>query len=211
MRCSRLLPVLLLMAVGSSSHAEHLGVIGPTYPIAEESAIDMLMRKMQEKEKSGELKQLQEEGIRRSLNSVRNMRPVPGIVTATERSYRLIDPTVTYAQPIATDDGRIVAPAGTRVNPLDTITLSKTLVFFNGNDPVQREAVRKLVAKGRNRVKPILVAGSWLDMSKAWHTQVYFDQQGLLSRRFGIRVVPTVLRQQGSFIRLDEIPAKELQ
>ena len=85
-------------------------------------------------------------------------------------------------------------------------------LFFDGRDPEQREAVGRLVAKGGQlKVKPILVAGSWLDLTKAWKTQVFYDQKGTLSKRFGITAVPAVIRQQGKMLVLDEIPAKELQ
>ena len=203
---------LLLAALAMSAQAIELGRIGPTYPIGEESALDMVMKKLRQKERSGELKRLQGEGIRRSMTSIRNMPPVEGIATVRSRAQRVIDPTVSYARSVTTDDGRVVIPAGSRINPLDTISLSKALVFFDGRDPEQREAVARLVAsKGQLRLKPILVAGSWLDLTKAWKTQVFYDQQGVLSRRFGITAVPAVIRQQGRMLVLDEIPAKELR
>lgn len=212
MRFSSGCVALLLAALAVSAQAIELGRIGPTYPIGEESALDMVMKKLRQKERSGELRRLQEEGVRRSMASIRNMPPVEGISTVHSRAQRLIDPTVSYARSVTTDDGRVVIPAGTRVNPLDTINLSKTLVFFDGRDPEQREAVARLVAsQGQLRLKPILVAGSWLDLTKAWKTQVFYDQQGVLSRRFGITAVPAVIRQQGRMLVLDEIPAKELR
>lgn len=212
MRFSRGWGALLLAALLPAAQAVDLGRIGPTYPIGEQSALDMVMNKLRQKERSGELKRLQEEGIRRSLESIRNMPPVEGIATVQARAQRLIDPSVSYARSVTTDDGRVVIPAGTRINPLETISLSKTLVFFDGRDPEQREAVARLVAsKGQLQLKPILVAGSWLDLTKTWKTQVFFDQQGALSRRFGITAVPAVIRQQGRMLVLDEIPAKELR
>lgn len=212
MRFSKLIAALLVAAILPTAQATELGSIGPTYPIGEESAIDMIMKKLRQKERSGELKRLQEEAIRHSLDSVQNMNPVDRIVTAQARLQRFIDPTVTYAKPVTTDDGRIVIPAGTKINPLDMTGLSKTLVFFDGLDPEQREAVARLVAKsGQLKVKPILVAGSWLDLTRAWKTQVFYDQKGLLSKRFGITAVPAVIRQQGRMLVLDEIPAKDLQ
>jgi conjugal transfer pilus assembly protein TraW len=191
--------------------ADELGAIGPTYPIGEESALDTILKRLKEKERTGELKRIQQEAIKRSINSVKNPRPVAGIVTVQERSQRLIDPTVTYSQAIKTDDGQIVVPAGARVNPLLVTGLTKRLVFFDGRDKGQTEAVRKLVAKYATKVKPILVAGSWYDTSKAWKTQVYYDQHGKLSQRFGVNAVPTVISQQGGMLLLEEVPAKELQ
>lgn len=200
-----------LAAACIGAQAEELGQIGPVYPIGEESALDTILARLKEKERTGELKRIQQEAIRRSVASAKNPKPVEGLTTVQERSKRLIDPTVTYSRAITTDDGQIVVPAGSKINPLLVTSLSKRLVFFDGRDKAQAEAVRKMVAKGGAKVKPILVAGSWFDTSKAWKTQVYYDQQGKLSQRFGIRAVPSVISQQGAMLLVEEVPAKELQ
>ncbi len=214
MRCSRPVPALVALAalaLATLGQAQTLAPIGPVYPIAEANALDMVMNRLQRMERSGELQRLQEQAVRRSLNSITRMRPLNGLTAVTHRAQRWIDPTVTYGQSITTDDGRIVVPAGTRVNPLEIMTLTRSLVFFDGRDPHQREAVRRLVSARPGQIKPILVAGSWLDLTRSWKTQVFFDQQGTLSRRFGVRAVPSVIRQQGRFLLLEEIPAKDLR
>ncbi len=211
MRFYKCLLFILAALVIPISYAEHLGAIGPIYPIGEESALTLIMKKLREKERNGELKKLQEQAIRRSMHSITEMPPVAGMATTTVHAQRIIDPTVTYTQALKTDNGQIVIPAGTKINPLDVMHLSKSLVFFDGRDPEQREAVHKIIVRYRTKVKPILVAGSWLDMTKAWKTQVYYDQHGTLTKRFGIRAAPSVIRQQGNQLVLDEIPAKELR
>ena len=40
---------------------------------------------------------------------------------------------------------------------------------------------------------------------KAWRTPIYYDQQGLLTRRLGIRQVPALVSQEGRLLRIDEI------
>lgn len=214
MNCSKPIFLAVCAAIVASSaavHAEELGVIGPVYPIGEESALDTILNKLKEKERSGELKKIQDAAVKRSVNSAKNPAPVDGLVTAKERRERLIDPTVTYNQAVKTEEGAIVVPAGAKINPLLVTSLSKKLVFFDGRDKAQTEAVRKMVVKYSTKVKPILVAGSWYDTSKAWKTQVYYDQHGKLSQRFGIHAVPTVISQQGAMLLLEEIPAKELK
>jgi len=200
-----------ILAATIPAHAEELGVIGPVYPIGEESALDTILNKLKEKERTGELKKIQQKAIKRAVNSAKNPMPVDGLVTVRGRKQRLIDPTVTYDKAVTTDEGRIVVPAGSKINPLLVTALSKKLVFFDGRDKAQAEAVRKMVLKYSTKVKPILVAGSWYDTSMAWKSQVFYDQQGKLSKRFGIEAVPTVISQQGAMLLLEEIPAKELK
>lgn len=210
MKCSKL-AFLALAAVAICGRAEHLGTLGPIYPIAEENAIEMILGKLRDKERDGSLKKLQQEAVKRSINSIKNIPPVDGIGVVSSYSHRLVDPTVHYPRAVTTDEGRVVVPAGSKVNPLLITGLTKRLVFFDGRDPAQVAAVRKLVQKERARVKPILIAGSWFDLTKTWKSQVYFDQHGTLSRRFGIKAVPTVVSQQGAALLVQEVPAKELR
>ena len=201
----------LAAAAALPVHAETLGQIGPVYPVGEESALDTILNRLKAKEKTGELQHIQDAAIQRAVASAKNPRPVEGLGLVQARAQRLIDPTVTYHRAITTDEGRIVVPAGSKINPLLVTGLSKRLVFFDGRDPVQTQAVRTMVARLGPKIKPILVAGSWYDTSKAWKTPVYYDQHGRLSQRFGIKAVPSVISQQGGLLLLEEIPAKELQ
>jgi conjugal transfer pilus assembly protein TraW len=40
---------------------------------------------------------------------------------------------------------------------------------------------------------------------KAWRTPVYYDQQGVLTRRLGIKQVPAIVSQEGQRLRIDEL------
>lgn len=205
-----LIGALLTVSV-VSAHAGMLGSVGPTYPIAEENAVTTIMKMLREKARTGELKRLQEESVRRSMASIKQPTPVAGIRTATSHSERTIDPSVTYETPLTTDDGRVIVPAGTRINPLDVMPFTETLVFFDGRDPEQTAAVGRMLAVPGVHMKAILVAGSWLDLTKQFGKQIYFDQRGVLAQRFGIDTVPAVIRQKGKVLSLTIVPAKELK
>ena len=62
-----------------------------------------------------------------------------------------------------------------------------------------------LIAAYQGRVKPILTAGSYLNLMRSWRVPVYYDQQGLLTRRLGIRQVPALVSQDGLRLRIDEL------
>ena len=64
---------------------------------------------------------------------------------------------------------------------------------------------RELIASYQGKVKPILTAGSYLDLMKSWRVPVYYDQQGVLVRRFGITQVPALVSQEGMRLRIDEL------
>ena len=68
-----------------------------------------------------------------------------------------------------------------------------------------RVVARALIDHYAGRVKPILVAGSYLDLMKRWQIPVYYDQQALLTRKFGIERVPALVSQEGMRLRIDEL------
>jgi conjugal transfer pilus assembly protein TraW len=182
-----------------------LPTIGPVYSIKERDAAEFIVARLKEKEKTGELQRIQEEAVKRSMHTLKHPAPVAGITTAQKNSVRYVDPSVTYPQSITDMDGNMIVAAGTTINPLDFQGLSSTLIFFDGRDKRQVKAVRAWMKNRPLRIKPILVAGSWYELSRAWRTQVYYDQHGILVRRFGITSVPAVIRQEGKRLRLEEL------
>jgi conjugal transfer pilus assembly protein TraW len=214
LNCSKFFGLPLIVATAFSSatvSATDLGTIGPTYPIAEKDAVEQIMEKLKAKQKSGELASIINTAKERSIQSIKNPRGNNSITTVSERTYRLIDPSIHYDKAVTTDEGQIIVPAGAKINPLTITALTKRLVFFDGRDQAQREAVRKMSQKYGSKITPILTAGSWFDITKEWKRQVYFDQQGTLSRRFGIDAVPSVISQRNNQLLIEEIPAKDLQ
>jgi conjugal transfer pilus assembly protein TraW len=102
----------------------------------------------------------------------------------------------------------VLFPAGLRKNPLDVVSLSKHLLFFDARDVRQVAKARELIARYQGRVKPILVGGSYIDLMKAWNTPVYYDQEGTLVRKLGITGVPAIVSQEGSRLRIDEVTVR---
>ena len=47
------------------------------------------------------------------------------------------------------------------------------MVFFDGRDKEQVEAVKKLISKEGLKVKPILTGGSWFDINSQLDKMVY--------------------------------------
>lgn len=208
MRFSKLIAVLMAGATLTAAHAESIGTIGQTYPIGEESALTMIMNKLRQKERSGELQRLQELAQARATQTVRSPKPVPGLSrAATARTY-YFDPTFTLDRNITDENGQLLFAAGLRKNPLDVVSLSKHLLFFDARDPRQVARAKELIETYQGRVKPILVGGSYLDLMKAWNRPVFYDQEGALVRKLGIQAVPAIVSQEGSRLRIDEVAIK---
>ena len=205
---ARLAWVLACAIPASGIAAERLGT---SYAIGEEAADQAIIRKLKDKARSGELKALETQAAQRSLHSAKYPKAVTGITKSSVYRAVAIDPSITYKSDVTDDFGKVIVKAGTRVNPLETLSLSKSLVFFDGSDSDQVAAVSAYMKASKVAVKPILVAGSWFELSKRWKQQVYHDQEGILTTRFGIAAVPAIVRQQGNRLVMQEIPTKDLR
>jgi conjugal transfer pilus assembly protein TraW len=184
--------------------------LGPTYPIAEQPADEMVLAALKKKQATGELATLQSKATQRSIASAKNPVAVSGLVPATQLSRVAIDATLTAKEDIRDPMGNLIVAAGTTINPLTMQPLTQILVFFDGRDQEQVKAVKRFVARQVKTVRPILVAGSWYELAKLWKTTVYFDQLGQLTKRFGIQQIPALIEQQGDQLILTQLPAKEL-
>ena len=197
--------VLGLMLGAAGARATDLGVIGPTYEISEPHLLQMIEQRLREKERSGELGRLEAEARKRGIATVKHPPPVTGLrPTDTMRTF-YFDPSFTLDRNIFGPQGELLFAAGTRKNPLEVVSLSRHLLFFDARDPRQVGRARQLIAFYQGRVKPILVGGSYLDLMQSWHLPVYYDQQGLLTRRLGITQVPALVSQDGLRLRIDEL------
>lgn len=189
----------------SDARAEALEKIGPTYPIAEQNLLEYITAQLKQKERSGELEKLQQQARSRAAETVNSPPAVPGIkVAETARTFYL-DPSVQLSQNVLDESGHVLYAAGTVKNPLDVVSLSKQLVFFDSRDPRQVQRAHELIGRYGGRVKPILVGGSYIKLMKAWQTPVFYDQQGLLVRKLGITAVPAIVSQEGRRLRIDEL------
>ncbi len=197
------------VALGSAAHAADLGVRGPLYPIAEPHLLQEIMAALKAKEASGELAKVQAEALRRAQERIRTPLPVEGLARATFGRRVTFDPSVKLDQPIVDHAGRVIVAAGTVVNPLHAVAYRKAMVFFDARDPAQLRKARQLVEAAEAEaleVKPILVGGSPVQVMEQWQRRVFFDQGGVLVRKFGIKAVPATVRRAGDVLQVEEVP-----
>lgn len=193
------------MLLAAPVHALDLGRVGPVWPVAEPDLLALIQSRLQEKQANGELARIQREFDARARRTLELPAPVAGLArTRTSRSF-LFDPTVTAPDTVRDPEGKVLVAAGTRVNPLDHISLSRPLIFFDARNRDQVKAALALRQRHQGRVHLILTGGSYIDFMKRHDLRVYYDQQGLLVRRLGIRQVPALVTQEGRMLRIDEL------
>ena len=101
------------------------------------------------------------------------------------------------------------ARKGDVVNPLKTVPFMQTLYFINGDDADQIAWMKRQVPETLMS-KIILVRGSVPDTSAALDSRIYFDQNGVLSKRFGLTTVPARITPapSGERLNIETFPVK---
>lgn len=199
--------VLYISTFSNTVFAMDFGNRGANYPVAEESILLMIQRKL------GALDLKKEEERMRSIaeERVRNPAPVSGIIPAKETREFWHDPTYILTEDAVLPCGRVLYKAGTRVNPLDYMDLDRRLFFIDGREEKQVEWLKGQLLpdsssgakKIENRI--ILVGGSPPEVQDKLGFEVYFDQGGELTTRFGIRGSPAVAEQAGKNLKIVEV------
>ena len=184
---------------------QDLGVIGPVYPIAEPSLLEVILAKLRESEASGALAKLQREAQSNAKRMVEHPPAVAAVTKTTQPRSFYYDPTIVVPYPVTDAEGKVIAAPGTQVNPLDTVSLSKHLLFFDARDAAQVTRARELLERYHGKVKLILTGGSHLDLARKLKQPVFYDQQGALTEKLRIRQVPALVSQEGKRLRIDEI------
>lgn len=206
---------LLVLLQANQSFGKDFGKMANTFEIKEEGFVAMMQRKLQavdiEKENAKITKIAKER--------VTNPKPVPLIKKAEENRTFYFDPTYTLLEDIVLPNGQVLHKAGTKVNPLDHMKLSRRMFFIDARDESQIEWLKRNLEKEEssqskageteaekveNRV--ILTGGKIFEIKKELgeNRAVYFDQAGELTTRFGIKAVPAIAIEENKKIRITE-------
>ncbi|MEI6806915.1 MAG: type-F conjugative transfer system protein TraW, partial [Myxococcaceae bacterium] len=189
------LVLLFLFFSGAELVAKDFGVQGQTFPIKEESFLAQVHKKLKIAEKEGKIAKLQNEMKQRTVERANRLQPVDGITKATENQQWVYDPSISLPYDLKDQVGKVFYHAGTQVNPLDKIPLSKALIFIDGDDAKQVSWALKENKKRHSKTKLILVKGGVIDLMRSKKIRFYFDQNGTLTKKFSITHVPALIEQ----------------
>ena len=78
--------------------------------------------------------------------------------------------------------------------------------FIDARDAAQVKRASGILDERGGKLKVILTGGSYLDLMRRWKRPVFFDQQGTLTDKLGIRHVPALVTQDGKRLKIEEIP-----
>lgn len=187
----------------NTARARSLGTHGVIYPIEEQDPIALIQQKLKVMEDNGELEQRNLELQKKARASVERPKVVEGITKSTKGRVFFYDPTYEVKADLKDHQGQIFAKKGTKFNPLETVSLSTNLIFFNGDDSEQLAWAKEQLKEGS--VKLILVKGAPLQLAEDLNIPVYFDQGGILTKKLGIKNTPAFVSQENLHLKIEEI------
>ena len=190
-------------AVANNKNIHNGEKVANTYPIAEKNAIELIQERLKQKEASGELAKIEAEAKRRINENAFNLAPVEGLTATNKTSVRYYDPVYTVPENILDHEGRIIAVAGTKINPLEVSPIPFKMFFFDGREAKQIALAKQLAEQYGESFMPILVAGKWEELSKEMNQAVYYDQQGRMVASFKVNEVPSMVAQEGTRLRIE--------
>lgn len=185
--------------------AKELGKFGPEYEIKEQPFLEMIADRLENVDIESANKELE----KRARAEVKRPKPYKILSRATANREYHFDPTITLQQDIKTTDGKVIAKKGTTVNPLEKVTFDRQLYFIDSDDGAQMNwLTEQLDAQEQNnnfnKQKVILTKGSPQEASKSLKRRCYFDQGGVLVRKFRIKALPAKLEQSGKQLVINE-------
>lgn len=199
-----LLPLFISMLVSPIVFARDLGVFGRVYPIEENDLLSVLTSRAQAQLDSGQW-DTRVEAWRHQAREQANRPTGIKLPRAKETRSHLFDPSIIVPEDIKDAKGQLIRAAGTQVNPLSYISLSRQLVFIDGDDPAQVDWMLQLTAPEPDRFKVILTNGAVIDLMKNLNRRLFFDQQQVYSEKLSIKSLPALVYQQALYLRIDEV------
>jgi conjugal transfer pilus assembly protein TraW len=180
-----------------------LGTFGATYPVVEKDAIEEI------KEKASKTDWRKHFDKKKIDEAVKGYRPdhIARLPRATQdRTFR-VDMTYTIDFDVTDGKGGIVYPKGYTFNPLDYIEFPNVLVVIDASDKEQVTWLRSSEYVKDYRTMLFITDGGFWDLSHYLKRPVFYAARKIVDR-LRLKAVPSVIRQSGRYMEINEIAIK---
>lgn len=179
----------VLLITKSMVYAKDLGVTGELWPVKELSLLKLMESKAAGLNTNEMARQWQ--GRARDYAD----RPEPLYLKRGRRSkVHLYTPVASVRDNVADFSGKIIVRTGASVNVLTLVPdYQPELLFFNADDIAQLLWAHNLSMRLTSNARFILTGGSVAMAEKALNGPVYFDQKGVICKKFGITQMPAIV------------------
>jgi len=194
--------LIIALLLSPPLYAKNLGVLGALFEIKEKNILEVITEKLAAMEAFGTIAYHQNQLNDKAKLALQTPQAVSHLMETVNPKTFSWDPSISFPYDIKNYQNQLLYKKGTRLNPLEWISFKGQWLFFNGDDAKQKAWAQSLYKTGD---KLILVRGSALELMQIWQLPVYFDQQGVLTRKFGIQQIPARVYQEGQVLKIEEI------
>lgn len=194
---------ILTLLVVKPAIAANLGKRGQSFSVIEEGIITMLKSRLAKVDIHEHQRHIKE----RAKKQVLEPKTTSSLPRAARRRQYSFDPSITLQEDAKLPCGRIIVPAGTKVNPLEKMEFDRRLWFIDGRDAAQVTWLAEKLqeaSSGKLQERIILTAGRPLDIQERLRATAYFDQGGVLATKFGLKALPAVVEADGLVLKITE-------
>lgn len=201
--------IILLLSITTVS-AEDLGKIGKTYPIGEQSLLEYIKARASKMVADGSWEKLRQTAVKKTEMRIDYPPQISGIGKTVESSVRYYDPSVRINQDIVDPYTKtVLARKGQVINPTTYLSFNNELIFIDGRDPEQVKYAILEANRSKFRTSIVLIAANkFRELLKENNQIMFYDQGAVLSKKFNIRHVPTIIYQdqiKPTQLRIEEV------
>jgi conjugal transfer pilus assembly protein TraW len=197
----RTLVVVGAIGVYAVVSGKDFGTMGHTFPIEEENILTVLQKNVSEKDSHRKL--LKEK--KRLLHQAKKPAPVQGLRETKKPRKFFVDLSFKIDRDITGSKGSFIVKSGTSVNPLERVTLTSGVLFFDGSQKTHVDWAKQQIGD----FKWVLTQGEPIVIEELERRPVYFDQNGIYTSRFKIEQIPAKVTQNGKYLLVQEVIAQE--
>ena len=196
--------IISALLLSINAKAKDFGVVGRTSEIKEVDAIEEIKGKLSDMEARGELDEHNERMKKEISDRIKSPKSLNLVRAGEVREYEY-DPTLEVKEDLRDARGIVFHRKGTKVNPLDVVSMPYELIFFDGEDEDQLKYVIKKYEESEIKPKLILTGGSPIKLEEEYKLDFFFDQRGVLIKQLGIKAVPAIVMQDGKVLKIREV------
>jgi conjugal transfer pilus assembly protein TraW len=185
--------------------SKDFGVVGHVWDIKEEDILEYIEKKL----RLVDVDKLKEEMRDKTREVVERPKLVNGVTDNLLPRIHYHDPSYVVPEDIYDHKGNLLYKAGYKVNPLNQVPLRERLIFINGDNGEQVKYALKKRKEYQGLAKIILTKGAPLEIQRKEKVWMYFDQQGVLTIKLGIKAVPALVEQSGLRLKVTEVSKEE--
>jgi conjugal transfer pilus assembly protein TraW len=193
---------LILIFSAQNSLSKDLGSHGRVWEIKEKNIVSYIKSRLNSKD----VQKITEDFKKKVEAEVVRPEAVNGISKTLKKEVHYFNPEIVLQKDVVDHTGRVMHKKGTRINPLDYQEFTRKLLFIDGDNKEHVNYALIQHKKFGEDLKIVLVDGSPIELMKTNKmVRFYFDQQGYLTKTFGIKTAPSLVQKEGKLIKIEGI------